>query len=215
MNKRRVATAALGAIALVAALGLAPGGVARAAAQANQEWFGAEANGYGYYLGDSSGGGRYHGHIHTFNAPDKCLDVPGDRFFYTDSIAPYTPFLSADPSGATVQLWDCEPQTPDHGFGANQWWVQVDNGDGSWSFTIRNDTGLYCLDAVPPGVAGYDYNGNPVVVNACQQGTTSQAWTIGPQGQLQSVRFPGYCLDDTGWGRGNGTPLQVYPCQYD
>jgi hypothetical protein len=185
---------------LVALIGLAPRGIAHAA-QANQMWFGP----YWSYLGYPSGGGSYVNHIHTFQAPDKCLEVPGWAFF-TDYGFEY--IVEHDISGQQVQLWDCEPQDEQHDYDRNQIWNQQDNGDGSWSFYLTGSTN-YCLDSL----GGHHYNGSLVEVYPCN-GDNAQKWTIGPSGQLQSVGSPGYCADDTNWGTGNGSQIQLWQCAY-
>jgi hypothetical protein len=207
MSKRRWTAIATSIALLVALLGLGPRGIAHAA-QANQEWFGP----YWSYLGYPSGGGSYINHIHNFQAPDKCLEVPGWAF-YTDY---YVTIVEHDASGAQVQLWTCEPQDTDHDWGRNQIWNQHDNGDGSWSYYVTGNSTFgppggtdYCLDSL----GGHHYNGSPVEVFPCNYGP-SQRWTIGPSGQLQSVDSPGYCADDTNWGTSDGSQIQLWQCAY-
>jgi hypothetical protein len=211
-------TAMLSAIALLAALCLAPGGVVHAAAQANQEWFGAEANGYGYYLGLSSGGNGYRGHIHTFNASDKCLEVVGQDFYSAGFNGVGVSSNSQNANGDQVHIWDCEPADAAHGYDLNQLWTQEDEHNGSWLFYLvgwGNDkvngvSSIYCLDA-PGGQVN-----SPVVVTRCNGGITySELWTIGPQGQLQNVGGPGLCMDDSGWNPNNGAKMILWWCQYD
>jgi hypothetical protein len=170
---------------------------AAAAGQTNQEWFGP----YWSYLGNPSGGWHYTGHIHNYNATGLCLDVPGPAFFAQG----YEP---GDPSGAQVQLWDCEPDNNWNYFAnANQQWHQVDNGDGSWSYQVSEGNVAYCLDSL----GGHHYNGSPVEVFRCNGGG-AQRWTIGWQGQLRSVDSPGFCADAQNWGTGNGTKIQLWWC---
>src|SRR5579859_5143094 len=146
-------------IALMAILSFTvlSGGVAYASAQANQMWFGP----YWSYLGWPSGE-WYYGHIHTFNASSKCLDVPGSMFYYIDSWGKGT-LYELDPSGAQVQLWDCQPNDGVHDYDKNQLWQQQDNFDGSWSYYVSNATGNYCLDSL----LGHHFNSSPVEVYRC------------------------------------------------
>lgn len=190
-------------IALMAILSFTvlTGGVAYASAQANQMWFGP----YWSYLGWTSGE-TYYGHIHTFQASDKCLDVPGYRFYYLDS---NNNPQETDPSGAQVQLWDCQPNTIGYDYDKNQLWQQQDHFDGSWSYYVSNAKGFFCLDSL----LGHHFNGSPVEVYQCN-GDNAQRWTIGPNGQLQSVDSPGYCLDDANWGTDNGSKMQLWQCAY-
>jgi hypothetical protein len=65
MTKWRVA-AVLGSVALGSVVMLTTAGMAQAA-QANQEWWGAtDGAGDQILLGNPSGGGGYHGNIHSF-----------------------------------------------------------------------------------------------------------------------------------------------------
>jgi hypothetical protein len=203
-----VTTAVLSAIALLAALCLAPGGVAHAAAQPNQEWFGyTDTNGNGLYLGYPSGGNDFLFYIRTFNAFDRCLEVPRDMWITPGGI-PFAP----------LQLFDCQPLNLGPSFYGSQLWHKLDVGNGSWLIYLQNDGGnrdgnygSYCLDSQ----AGGGVAGSAVLVTRCDTGATvSEEWTIGPQGQLQSVGSPGYCLDDLGANRNDGAPIALTPCQY-
>ena len=194
-------------VALVAMLSFAASagaGVAHADAQANQTWISPS----GAYLGWTSGE-WYYGHIHSNNAPSQCLDVPGNKFYdaFWVGQAGYTTENGYDPSGAQVQVWDCEPNDVQHDYDRNQLWQQVDNGDGSWSFYVQHAKGNFCLDSL----GGHHYDSSPVEVYPCNYGS-SQRWTIGPSGQLQSVDSPGYCLDDTNWDPYG--QLQLWHCAY-
>jgi hypothetical protein len=223
MKKQRTVAAMIGAISILVVLCLVSSGVVHAKAGSDQEWFGAEANGLGYFLGVSSGGGSYAGHIHTFISSSKCLDVPGQQFFVPGTIST-VPTFGGNATGAVLQLWDCQPPDGAHGYDANQLWYQWDNGNGSWSFYVidgpdrNNNTTFYCIDSVggPTDRQAGPIFGNPVavVVNPCS-GVTSQAWTIGPQGQVQSVNYPGYCLEDPDRDGANGFQVFLGHCAYD
>jgi hypothetical protein len=216
MNRRRIAAVMTTVISILVGLCLASTGVVHAAAQVDQEWFGAvDSNGNGYYLGVESGGSGYVGNIHTFIASDKCLDVPGGSFFTVDQGGNGYAY-GGNASGTQVQLWDCEPQDPAHGYDANQQWYQSDNGDGTWGFyvvdgpDVYGNTVYYCLDAGRSNAG----TGSPVKVKTCN-GTSAQQWTIGPEGQVQSVGSPGACLDAPDFTDSNGVRIVLGPCQYD
>jgi hypothetical protein len=211
-------TAVLSTIALVAALCLAPGGVVHAAAPASEEWFGAYDSQYVYYLGYSSGP-NYYGHIHNFTASTKCLDVPGGAFFTTDPTTGAGYQLGGNPTGAQIQMWDCQRQDIDD----NQMWTQVLLNDGNWAFYVNDgytpngSPNDFCIDAAQNtsgGVPGFEGIGAPAEVMPCNN-SLSQEWSIGPQGQLQSVAFPGACLDDNDPGDQNGVGVTLQDCQYD
>jgi hypothetical protein len=197
-----------GAVAGTSALAAAPA----SAAQSNQEWFGSND---GILSSDYSW--RYLGgpiawapsvQIHTANG-GRCLDLNGNNFFSW-------PMNNGWPLNSTqLQLWDCKAVLD--GSAANQRWTQQDNGDGSWTYYVSswyNGQGArpYCLDSL----GGHHYDGSPVEVWACDpsQPNPSQRWTIGPQGQLQSVDSPGFCADATNWGSWDGTPIQLWSCAY-
>jgi hypothetical protein len=209
MRKRRLVAGMLSAIALLAALCLAPGGVVHAAAQANQEWFGqTDINGNRLFLGNASGGNNFTNYIRSFTAFDMCLGVPLNMWM-TPGAIPFAP----------LQRFDCQPVSLGPSFFGIQIWHQQDNGNGSWLIYLQNDGsngdgnyGSYCLDSQ----AGGGGAGSPVLVTRCDTGATvSEEWTIGRQGQLQSVGSPGYCLDDGGSNANNGLPVMLSPCQYD
>jgi hypothetical protein len=202
MNKRVARVIAMTAGVLgVAGTSVFVGGTAFAQPQGNQQWF-SDYNGWSP-LGPLSPTGTYF-HIHPATAPDKCLDVPGWAF-YTHVFDN----TEHDPSGTTVQLWDCESADWYHDYAKNQQWGQVDNGDGSWSFVVDNFAGEYALDSL----GGHNYDGSPVQVFDFNDGFP-QRWTIGPDYQLQSVGAPGKCLDDTGYGDYNGVQMQLWDCAY-
>jgi len=191
--------------ALMAAVGLAGGVVAAcpgvaSATQANQAWAGTQnSNGIWNYLGNTSGGGGFRGQIRNFHAGSgMCLSVPDSAF--------NPPF--GVPSGAQVELDGC--QNDANHADTSQDWIQSDNGDGSWSYSILLTSDLVqdeCLDSL----AGHHYDGSPVEVWPCN-GDSAQKWTIGPGGELQSVDAPGFCADATNWGTTNGTPIQLWRC---
>jgi hypothetical protein len=209
MNKRLARFIALAAaVAGTAGTALFAGGPASADAHTNQQWY---SNVYGgSYLGnDSSASDEFH--IYPAAATDKCLDVPGNRFYYVawDVFSGLVDH-QLDPSGAQVQMWDCEPADHQHDYDANQQWTERDNGDGSWTFTVFDgENHFYALDSL----GGHDYDSSPVEVYPANYGS-SQRWTIGPDAQLQSVDSPGKCLDDTSWGDYNGSPIQLWSCAY-
>ncbi|MFD8599374.1 RICIN domain-containing protein [Kitasatospora sp. NPDC059646] len=65
-----------------------------------------------------------------------------------------------------------------------------------------------CLDAD----ANNGANGTRVQVWGCN-GTTQQEWISWSDYSIESVRFPGMCLDaDTNGGGNNGTRLQLWQC---
>jgi hypothetical protein len=202
----------MSAISILVAICLATNGVVHATAGTNIEWFGYEdSNGYGYYLGYSSGGSGYVGNIHTFLAPSKCLDIPGGQFFTTGQAGNFNA-PGGNPTGAVLQLYDCMPPIGEHGNDLNQLWHQVDNGDGSWTYyvddgpDIAGNTYYYCLDSV---------NQPSATVEPCvSTGTLSQKWTIGPQGQVQSVGDPGACLQTDSFNGANGDTISLGFCQY-
>jgi hypothetical protein len=199
MRTHRWAAIATGTLLLVALLGFAPRGTAHAA-QASQQW----AGGSGNILGIASGGGSYSGHIRNFEAPTKCLDVPGGAFYSNHGL--YN--TENDASGAQVQLWDCEPGDVQHDYDRNQTWSQQDNGNGSWTYFVTGAQN-FCLDS-----QGSQSAGSPVVVNPCSN-SVSQEWTIGPNGELQSWGSGGYCADidqATFQGDGNGAQVVLLPC---
>ena len=192
-------------VTLVAILSFAAStgaGVAHASSQANQTWFGPAWT----YLGWTSGE-WYYGHIHTLNAPDKCLEVDGSGFY--GALGDSSDEINYDPSGEQAQLWDCEPNDSAHDYDKNQLWQQQDNGDGSWTFYLQHSKGNYCLDSL----AGHHFEASPVEIFPCNGGN-AQKWTIGPSGQLQSVDSPGYCLDDRDWNAQDGAQMQLWWCAY-
>jgi hypothetical protein len=202
MSKTRITTTVLGAATLAAGALMLGTPTASADPQANQEWF----SDYGLLGQPSVQPGEYVGHIHTANAPNKCLEAYGPDFFLT---APTVP------NGAEVDIYDCINNAFVNT--SNQTWFQYNQGDGSWSYYLkyRNTWGQhYCLDAPQ----GQDWNGAPMQIWACPNPgdptNTNQHWTIGPAGQLQSVSDPGLCLDDTNWNTDNGTQMQVWACSY-
>jgi hypothetical protein len=207
-RKHRWAAIAAGLLLLVALLGVAPRGTVHAAAQASQQWFGVTGN----YLGNASGGGNYSDHIKNLEASTKCLDVPGGAFYSNHGLYD----TENDASGTQVQLWDCEPGDVQHDYARNQIWQQWDNGDGTWTFCVSGQYD-YCLDSQDS-----QYAGAPVVVNYYTVGFAdvpdmgkSEQWTIGPNGELQSVGSPGYCMDidqATFQGDGNGAQVVLEPC---
>jgi hypothetical protein len=202
MSKQRWVTIAASIALLVALVGLAPRSTAHAAL-ASQQWFGVTGN----VLGIPSGGGSYIDHIHNVEAPNACLDVPGNRFF--EYQASNTSIPELDASGTQVQLFDCEPADGPHDFDRNQIWNQQDNGDGTWTYFV---TGAFpfCLDTL--GIQ--NSAGSPVEVEHCN-GANSQKWTIGPDGELESVDSQGYCADinqATFQGGGNGAQVALEPC---
>lgn len=63
--------------------------------------------------------------------------------------------------------------------------------------------GNWCFDA-PNG------NNTATVLNACD-GSKSQLWVFNPAGQLESVAFPGQCIDIS--SAADDTPVTLAPCQ--
>lgn len=199
MKKSRIAAIA-SSLALGSVLALTGAGAAHAD-QANQEWWGATNSdgSFNYYLGNSSGGGGYYGNIHNFNAPGSmCLDADGW------SLNGY--------HNAPVQLWNCWG-------GTNQWWTQVDNHDGTWSFyaTRANDYYDYkwWLTAFTNGGgigSGTGVQAQAVITN--WDDDAHQRWTIGRSGQLVNAYDDTECLDAANWGTGNGTVIQTWTCAW-
>jgi hypothetical protein len=173
------------------------------AAPGSQTWTSAN----GTFFGMTSGGGGYRDHILNAAAPSKCLDVPGNHFYFVASdVLDIVDYLDA--SGTQVQLFDCQPADASHGFDHNQIWQQQDNGDLSWTYYVSGNQN-FCLDS-----QNLQSSGSAVVVNLCNGGD-AQKWYIGPSGQLESVASAGYCVDlnpATFQGDGNGVQVVLEPC---
>jgi hypothetical protein len=170
-------------------------------------------------LGLDSGGGSYIDRIHNLEAQPKCLDVPGYAFYnlgfvQNQGLVP----TELDASGAQLQLYDCQPGDANHDFARNQIWNQQDNGDGSWTYFVTGAQN-FCLASLgfrsdPLGSQIPNIAGSPIEVEPCS-GANSQKWTIGPNGELQSVDSVGYCADiDQAifQGDGNGAQVVLEPC---
>ncbi|WP_063748864.1 family 20 glycosylhydrolase [Streptomyces sp. NRRL B-24484] len=68
---------------------------------------------------------------------------------------------------------------------------------------VTAGTGRTCLTAT--GAA----DGSPVDNRSACNGTPAQTWTLGDDGTLRAL---GKCLDATGGGTANGTPVQLWSC---
>jgi hypothetical protein len=106
--------------------------------------------------------------------------------------------LDVNQVDATVQLFRCH-------HGPNQRWTQGSNG------TVQG-INHWCLEAIPDDVLGWAPGGPRTArlqVSGCNGGPV-QLWTRTPSQELRV--FSDMCLDVGGVGTGDGTPVQVAPC---
>jgi hypothetical protein len=114
-------------------------------------------------------------------------------------------------NAAVVQLWV-------YGNSSQQKWNIIrlfKDGDAGY-YTLKNVKSGKCLDESQARPIG---NGNAVYQYDCRD-TTNQVWVWVPAeagnkwGFLVNL-YSGKCLDATGASFNNGTPLQVWDCNYD
>jgi hypothetical protein len=104
--------------------------------------------------------------------------------------------IQAEPFAA--QLFPCH-------MGANQSWTQLPDG------TLRGLNGR-CLEALPAAILAWRAGGPrsaPVRASPCT-GAQNQIWSRTTASELRM--FSDMCLDVTGGGNADNTPLQIYPC---
>ncbi|TXL81906.1 ricin-type beta-trefoil lectin domain protein [Vineibacter terrae] len=106
--------------------------------------------------------------------------------------------LDINQNDATVQLFPCH-------MGANQSWIQLPNG------TIRGWNGL-CLEARASDVQAWGPTGSRsarLIVGSCT-GSDNQLWTHSTSQEFRL--YSDMCMDITGGGNADNTPIQIYPC---
>jgi hypothetical protein len=96
-------------------------------------------------------------------------------------------------TGNKVQLWTCRGDLEQN------WTVEADG-----QIRINKE---YCLDSSEGATA----QGTPVVLDPCNNKSTSQIWTPGADNSLVQ-EASGLCLDDPGSVTANGTQMEIYAC---
>ncbi|WP_245635332.1 RICIN domain-containing protein [Dactylosporangium aurantiacum] len=123
---------------------------------------------------------------------NRCLDATGN----------------GTANGTPIQLWDC------NGGGAQQW---VPQANGS----LRNPQSGRCLDSPSGSTANgtrlqlWDCNGSGAQTFRLGGGSPGATFVNGPAGQCVDVAADdtgNRCLDATGNGTANGTPIQLWDC---
>lgn len=143
-------------------------------------------------------------------ATGKVMDAPFTTDFSTTWLFGWWGGQNQNWSMPSIEVHGIGGQCLDVPFtsdGSIVWTFQCWGGSNQKWFYNRNTSELKtsdgrCLEYIQAQLHG------PVLAGTCSGGT-NQKWTTGPNGAFQSG---GYCLDVTGGGTADRTPVQLYTC---
>ncbi|WP_410812854.1 RICIN domain-containing protein [Micromonospora sp. 067-2] len=163
-------------------------------------WNGNASYTYGQHTVATAGLNFIHfgGAVGTPGGPETWINPATNKYMDLDH--------SRAGNGTKIQIWTGDNTDA-------QWWIRQSNGDGYWRLTNKG-TGK-CVGVS----ASRTDDGAPVVEWDCN-GRTDQLWTWESKGRMVNGwpvwqirnRNSGKCLDITGRGTTDGTPLQQWGC---